>query len=105
MHTSTAPRSVSSTDVETEGMTFGGRVADTDRIDCPDHTTIPFEKSIRNRNDPHIRLRSSRRTTDIPRDLHFITFGIERAGGHIGTRRRAAARVREPAPYNRPSVP
>ena len=105
MHTSTAPRWVSSTDIETEGMTFGGRVADTDRIDCPDHTTIPFEKSIRNRNDPRIRLRSSRRTTDIPRDLHFITLGIERAGGHIGTRRRAADTGKAVHHHRRLAVP
>jgi len=90
MHTSTAPGWLSSTDIETEGMTFGGRVTDTNRIDRPGHATIPFEKPIRNRNDTSIRLRCARGTTDIPGNLHFITLGIEGAGGHIGSRSRAA---------------
>lgn len=89
-HISTAPRRISSADIETEGMTFGGWVTDTDRIDRPDHATIPFQESIRDRDNPRIRLRGSRCTTDIPGDLHFITLRIERAGGDIGTRRRAA---------------
>ena len=65
-------------------------ISDADGIDRPYHAPISFEKAIGNRNDSCIRLCRTRGTPDVPGNLHFITLGIEGAGGHIGSRSRAA---------------
>src|SRR4249920_1894214 len=90
MHTSAAPAWVWSTDIKTERVAFGGGITDADGIDRPYHAPIPFEKAIGNRNDSSIRLRGTRGTPDVPGNLHLIALGIEGAGGHIGSRSRAA---------------
>src|SRR4029079_10036858 len=76
--------------IEPERMAFGGCIAEADGVDCADHAAVALEEAIADRDDALSRLRGTRRTPDVPGNLHFVTLRIERAGGHIGAGGRPA---------------
>ena len=67
-----------------------GKVAASDLFDGGGHASATAERPVGKRDEARIRRCGRRRLADRLRDREFAAAGIERAGGHVGARGRAA---------------